>query len=496
MAKNNPTQISTNHGELYPPVVAVLGHVDHGKTSLLDAIRKTNIAEREHGGITQSIGASKIELIHEGKKRFITFIDTPGHEAFSKMRGRGVQAADLALLIVSSVEGVMPQTKESIKIIKEAKVPFIVVLTKSDLANKNIEKVKQQLVKEEVMIEGYGGDVPVIEVSSKTGANIKELLDLILLVMEMSAVWESSSEGELRAIVIESRLDQKSGPKATIVVKNGTLNARDEITADGVKAKIRALTADKGQQVKSVTVGEAVEVLGFEKVPQVGSVVSRSLDSKPVFQASSFQSTPSGRATPQPYSPSFSEQEHPVSIILAADTQGSLEAILNALPAEINIVSSKTGDISTADILLAKPTEALVIGFNKKISVGVANLARTEKIIAKNYNLIYELIDELTDALEGKKLSFEEQILGVAKIQASFPYEKTVVLGIKITDGRIAKGDKARVIRGEAVIGEATISSLRQGKDTLSKVEEGGEAGVILSPQIDFNVGDMLISHG
>ncbi len=470
------------------PVVAVLGHVDHGKTTLLDAIRKTDVAGAEHGGITQNIGASKIELIHEGKKRFITFIDTPGHEAFAKMRGRGAQAADLALLIVSAVEGVMPQTKESIEIIKAAKVPFIVVLTKSDLPDKNIEKVKQQLVKEEVMLEGYGGDVPVIEISSKTGANIKELLDLILLVMEMSGASLGLNDGELKAIVIESRLDQKSGPKATIVIKNGTLNVRDEILAENTKAKIKALITDKGEQVKSATVGDAVEVLGFEKVPPVGSVVRD-------LKATAPEVTPVEALSAPAYSPNFSEMEHPVSIILAADTQGTLEALLNALPPEINIVSSKTGDISTADVLLAKPTRALVIGFNKKISGDVANLARTEKIIAKNYNLIYELIDELKDALEGKKLSFEEKVFGVAQILASFPFDKQIVVGIKITDGRIAKGDKIRIVRGDSIIGEASIISLRQGKETLSKVEAGQEAGVIINPQIDFIVGDMLISH-
>lgn len=485
------------------PVVAVLGHVDHGKTSLLDAIRKTDVAGKEHGGITQNIGASKIELTHEGEKRFITFIDTPGHEAFAKMRGRGAQAADLALLVVSSLDGVMPQTKESIQLIKAAKVPFIVVLTKSDLPDKNVEKVKQQLVKEEVMIEGYGGDVPVIEVSSRTGANVKELLDLILLVMEMGGQKKESSAGELSAIVIESRLDQKSGPKATVVVKSGTLNVRDEVWADDVKAKIRALITDKGEQVKSATIGEAVEILGFEKVPQVGSIVSRgpvAPSSRPTSSVAnslrSLDGTPSGRATPlENYSPNFSEVEHPVSIILAADTQGTLEALQNGLPPEINIVLAKTGDISTADVLLAKPTNALVIGFNKKISNEVVNLARTEKIIAKNYNLIYELIDELKDALEGKKLSFEEQIFGVAQIQATFPFDKQIVIGIKITDGRIAKGDKIRIVRGDATVGEASITSLRQGKETLSKVEEGQEAGVIINPQIDFIVGDMLISH-
>ncbi len=202
------------------------------------------------------------------------------------------------------------------------------------------------------------------------------------------------------------------------------------------------------------------------------------------------------QVSPQsPYSPNFVEKEHPVSIVLAADTQGSLEALLAALPPEINIVLAKTGDISTADVLLAKPTNALVIGFNKKISGEVLNLARTEKVIAINYNLIYELIDQLKDALEGKKLSFEEQVFGVSTILASFPFDKQIVLGIKVTDGRVAKGDKVRIVRKDTIIGEASVVSVRQGKNSLSKVESGQECGVILSPQIDFAISDMLISH-
>ncbi|MEK7502469.1 MAG: GTP-binding protein, partial [Patescibacteria group bacterium] len=257
--------------KFYPPVVAVVGHVDHGKTTLLDTIRKSNIAQREHGGITQRIGASKIEFINEGEKRAITFIDTPGHEAFSNMRGRGVAAADIGLLIVSSVDGVMPQTKESIKFLKEADVPFIVVLTKSDLPQKNPEKVKRELLKAGVLLEGYGGDVPVIEVSAKTDTNIKELLSLILLVLEMkNEGLGSSEEGEFKGVVIESKRDQRIGPVSTVVIKNGILSVRDEISADEILGRVKSLTDTLGKRVNRVTVGEAVEVLGFEKVPQVG----------------------------------------------------------------------------------------------------------------------------------------------------------------------------------------------------------------------------------
>ena len=242
----------TSKDDFYPPVVAVLGHVDHGKTTLLDAIRKTNVAAREHGGITQKIGASEIEIVHDGKKRKITFIDTPGHQAFSQMRGRGVQAADVGLLVISSVDGVMPQTKESIQLLKNSKIPYIAVLTRSDDPAKQVEKTKQQLLKEQVMLEGYGGDVPIIEVSGKTGDHVKELLDLILLVYELKKeanFYPFKKEGPLMGIVIESKLDQRSGPRATVVVKNGILKVRNEIFAEDIKGKVRGLISDHGKTI-------------------------------------------------------------------------------------------------------------------------------------------------------------------------------------------------------------------------------------------------------
>ncbi|HSW87917.1 MAG TPA: GTP-binding protein, partial [Candidatus Saccharimonadales bacterium] len=276
MASKQQTNTQAN---VFPPVVAVLGHVDHGKTSLLDAIRKTNIASREQGGITQKIGASTIEIMHDNQKRRITFIDTPGHEAFTKMRGRGAQVADICLLIVAVDDGVKPQTKESIEIIKSANIPYIVVLTKADVPDKNPEKVKQQIVRENILLEGYGGDVPVIEVSSRTGSNIKELLDLILLVMDVHPLKDKSPENPLEAVIIESKQDAKVGPKATVVIKNGSVRIKDEVetlhatSLQPVEAKVRALITDTGAQVQSATVGDAVELLGFKEVPPVGSLV-------------------------------------------------------------------------------------------------------------------------------------------------------------------------------------------------------------------------------
>lgn len=480
----------------YPPVVAVLGHVDHGKTTLLDSINKTNIANREFGGVTQRIGASSVEFISEGKARKITFIDTPGHEAFIKMRGRGVQAGDLALLVVSSTDGVMPQTKESIKLLLSSKIPFIVVLTKSDLENKNPEKVKQQLLKEDILLEGYGGDIPVIEVSAKTKHNIKELLDLILLVFELRTQnLKVSEQSPLKGIIIESKLDTKSGPRATVVIKDGAITVRDEVWAEGIRARARTIINDKGEHLQKATIGDAVEILGFEKVPLVGSIVSKKLlvEEKIVRPVKEAKSQPTDFMTSTP-------SQKDLSIVICADTSGSLHAIVNCLPKEVLIVSQKTGEVTPADILFAKSIGAIVIGFNIKVSPSVLRLASVEKVLFKNYNLIYELISEITDVLKGKSIKVEEEIFGKAKVLAAFPYEKTKVLGITILDGRVARGDKARLMRpsadGDQVIGESVVSSVRIGKNVTSKVEKGHQAGIILSPSLDFAVGDMLIFHG
>lgn len=465
----------------FPPVVAVLGHVDHGKTTLLDSIRKTTIADREHGGITQKIGASSVEIEHEGKKREITFIDTPGHEAFAKMRGRGAQAADIGLLIVSAVDGVMPQTKESIALLKASKVPYIVVLTKIDTEHTNIDKVKQQLAKEEVLLEGLGGDIPVIEVSAKTGTNIKELLDLILLVNDLHPLENVSNDSPLQAIVIESKQDPKAGAKASIVVKNGQIRIKDDITTGKVSGRVKSLISDSGKTINEVGVGQAVEILGFNEAPSVGDVVRRGSESAQIE---------AGEAKAKDV-----DKESLISLILVADTLGSLEAITAALPKRANVISKKTGEITTADVLMAKSIGALVIGFNTKVRSDVQRLASTEKVLVKNYRIIYEMLDEIEDVVEGKRESLLEQVYGVAKILASFPFDKQVVMGVKVLEGRVAKGDKVRIERGDETIGEGYINSVRLGKDQTSKVEAPNEAGIIVGPALDFTIGDMVICH-
>ncbi|MBI3984407.1 MAG: GTP-binding protein [Candidatus Levybacteria bacterium] len=481
---------SQNDNKFYPPVVAVLGHVDHGKTTLLDAIRKTNVALREHGGITQKIGASQIEVTHEGKKEYITFIDTPGHEAFSNMRGRGVAAADIGLLVISSVDGVMPQTVESINLLKQSKVPFIVVFTKSDDPQKLVDKAIQQLLKQEVMLENYGGDVPFIEVSAKENKNIDKLLDLILLVYEVKRhanFYPFSDSGPFMGIVIESKLDQRSGPKATVIVKNGKLKFKDEIYAANAKGKVRSLVTSNGKIVTEAGVGEGVEVLGFESVPPVGEVVTTTPKEVKLEYSQEISNLPT--------SPFTEENQNMLSVVLCADSQGSLEAIANSMPEKVKFVIKKTGDIEVSDILFAKSTGSIVLGFNVKLKPEIQTLAKTEKVLVKTYTIIYEMIDEISDFVQGKLEALQEEILGIGKILASFPFEKTKVCGIRVEEGRIAKGDKVRLTRGESVIGETRIISVRKGKEQTSKVEQGQEAGIILSPFLDFTIGDMVISH-
>ncbi|MBI4079077.1 MAG: translation initiation factor IF-2 [Candidatus Levybacteria bacterium] len=495
--KNTDILQNENTQSQFPPVVAVLGHVDHGKTTLLDAIRKSNVAGKEHGSITQRIGASSVTTIHEDKPHKITFLDTPGHETFSRMRSRGAQVADIGILVVAANDGVMPQTKESINMLKTAGIPIIVAITKVDLPEKNVEKVKQQVMREGILLEGLGGDVPYVEVSAKTGQNIQALLELVLIVVQVHEVKKgTSASGSFSGVVIESRLDPKVGPRATIVVKNGTIKLRDQIEVDGIYARVRTITNEDGKHLASASVGDAIEILGFENVPSVGSIVvtkGQAME-KPVAKVQVM--------TPEPKMPmglemfsSRTPSTHTLSVILVADTRGSLEAITAALPKDVTIFLQKTGEITSADVMMAKSIGAIVIGFNVKMPAKILQLARTEKVLVKNYTIIYELIDELSDALEGKILAQEEQILGEAKVLASFPFENTKVLGIAVRSGRIAKGDKVRLLRNDDVIGESTIVSVRLRKEVVSKVEAGKEAGIVLSPFLDFTIGDMILSH-
>lgn len=476
---------------LYTPVVSVLGHVDHGKTSLLDRIRTSDIAAGERGGITQKIGASSIEIEHEGKKRQITFVDTPGHEAFANMRSQGVSAADVVLLIVAADDGVMPQTRESIEKIREAKIPFIVVFTKIDMEGASIERAKQTVLKEGVLLEGLGGDIPYIEVSSKTGQNIQELLDLIVLVYDMSGQ-QKDSLAPFLGVVIESLLDKRRGIVASVVVKQGALNAGEKLYRFAEEVgKARALFDTHLKTVKSAQPGDAVEIIGLTKVLPAGSLVFTSAQAqeeivKEVLKKASSLSDMTAF---------FNEKPSSVSVIIKTQTAGELEAIKQSLPEDITIVSEGQGEIAVSDIMMAKDFKGIVVGFNVTIAKEAKQLADTEHVFYRTYSIIYELLDEIADAVAMVQEEGREKILGRASIIASFQGTEGEILGVRVNEGRLLLQDTIRIERDNTVIGESKIATLKRMKEDAKEVGKGQECGVTLTSPVDFRPGDMLISY-
>lgn len=474
----------------FPPVVSVLGHVDHGKTSLLDSIRKSDIASGEHGGITQKIGTSEIEIEHEGSIRTITFIDTPGHAAFSEMRSQGVNAADIALLIVAADDGIKPQTKEAIEKIKTAQIPFIVVITKTDLETAQVEKVKQMIMGEGVLLEGLGGETPWIGVSSKTGDKIKDLLDLILLVYDMSQI-EKDEKKEFLGVVIDSKLDKKRGPVSTVIVKQGTINANSRLFRyEKEIGKIRALFNSDVIMVKQATPGAGVEILGLSGVLPIGSVVSdKKMEPEKIKEIAKTNES-------FDFASFFSEKkEEGMAVILKTETSGEMDALKGSLPEGIIIASEGQGDIGQADILKAKDLNALVLGFNVGVSKDAKILADNEGVFYKTYTIIYKLLEELDDALSGMHQEEEIKIRGRADIIAEFPTAVGKILGVKISEGRLALNDPVIITRDDIEIGRSKISLLKRGKAEVKEVAKGLECGVTLSPLVDFQVGDVLLSH-
>jgi len=481
-----------NQKASFAPVISVLGHVDHGKTSLLDKIRQTSIAAREKGGITQKIGASQIEILHEGIKRKITFIDTPGHEAFSSMRAQGVDAADIVLLVVAADDGIKPQTKESIEKILEAKLPFIVVITKIDVPGANIEKVKQQLLSENIPLEGLGGSVSYVGVSSKTGEHIKDLLDLIILTYDLSSI-EKNDKDDFLGVVIDSKLDKRKGSVASIVVKAGMLVFGEKIYAGSDEVgKVRALfdTFEKG--VKRAIPGEAVEILGLNEVLNAGSIIKTKKESAPILEERAKSANPQITDIADFFN---EEKKENVLVILKSDSSGELEAVKESLPKNIEIAYAGQGEIGVSDILLAKDLKALVVGFNVSISKEAKILAESEKVFFKIYGIIYELLDELSDLIAAIKAEGVEKVLGRGKVLERFSGTSGEIIGTKVTEGRFAIKDKIRIMRKDEEIGEALIVSIRKGKSDVKQVIKNDECGIIISSEVDFRQGDDIISY-
>lgn len=451
------------------PIVVVLGHVDHGKTSLLDALRQTNVTSGEAGGITQSIGASVVST-KDGKK--ITFIDTPGHAVFSNMRSRGSKLADIALLILDSTGGIKPQTKEAIDLINETKIPFIVVLTKTDLPTSTIETALAELEKEGIFFEGRGGQVPYIGVSAKKNEKLTDLLDLINLLAEVSII-EGDSEMELEAVVIETS-KEKGGNMVSAVVRNGKLSVGKDIYSDLAKGRVKGLFDDKNKPVKEVLPGEPVRILGFEGLPEVGAVITDKEVNKN-NETSNHRSQIDKSKTP---------------IYLKANNAGSLEALVSSIPQEFAVIESTVGDVTESDVLNAKANGASIYVFESKISSSVKKLAELDGVRLERFDVIYELLQRLTDIVKSGMV----EVLGKAQILADFPFDGKRVAGCKVLSGRIEKTSDTRLMRDEKEIGKVKIISIKKQKIEVPGVSQGEECGIFFAPQLDFQAGDAIVA--
>lgn len=464
------------------PIVAILGHVDHGKTTLLDYIRKTHLQSKEVGGITQSIGAYQAEF--QGKR--ITFIDTPGHAAFSNMRSRGATVADIGVLVVAADDGVKPQTIESIKHLKSASLPFVVALNKIDAPGSSPETAKAQLTEHEVFVEGYGGNNPVVEISAKNGKNIDSLLENILLLAELEEI-EADPSTPLEGVVIEVVKDRKSGILVNAIIMSGSLALQAEISTDSARCKVKALFNENKQVVKEVLPGEPVQILGFKSPPQVGEIIRPATTESPekVHNDQGIDL----RFPPEPV-------ENKLNLILKADTEGSLEAIKNSLSDDVNIVHSGTGDINDSDITLANATGSIVTGFNTRLTNSIKSLAADESVTVKVYRIIYELLDYVEKkVLRILEPTIDEETLGEAKIVALFEIDSTIIAGCTIESGIITTGDKVHLKRKDKIIKDSRVKSIRIGKEEVKKISAGKECGILLAPQLDIRKNDSIISY-
>ena len=464
-----------------PPVVTIMGHVDHGKTSLLDFIRKTKVAASEHGEITQAIGAYQIEI----QNQKITFIDTPGHEAFMKMRQRGAAAADIVVLVVAATDGVMPQTKESIKIIKKVNVPFLLAINKIDLPEASIDKVKTQLTESEVFIEGYGGDIVAVPISAKTGQGIDQLLEMILLTAEMADL-KADPEAGFEAVVIESKFDKLIGAVATMIVKNGRIKIGDTVWIGEKSSKLRMLKDSQGKMISEALPGDPVLATGFAEFPPVGSIVS----SKMIGEKKSEDISEADKTAKQEEKPKF-------KIILKADVDGSLEAVFNSLPKNVDVLEKSVGEIKQSDVLLAKTLNAEIFGFNIKPFPNIEKLAQSEKIKIRTYDIIYDLLQDIEKrATKFLKPENDRKILGRAEICKVFDMKGQKIAGCKTVEGKINKSSPVMIKRGENTLFNTKIVSFKEQKQDINEALAGTEFGAVFGGKLDFQPGDMVISYG
>jgi translation initiation factor IF-2 len=493
---------------LRPPVVTIMGHVDHGKTSLLDAIRQTAVVETEAGGITQHIGAYQVE--HNGRR--ITFIDTPGHEAFTAMRARGAKVTDIAVLVVAANDGVMPQTKESISHARAAEVPIVVAINKVDLTDANPDRVRGELATEELQPEEWGGTTQVAEVSAKTGLGLDELLEKVLLVADVELEQlKANPNAEASGPIIESRLDQGRGPIATMLVQRGTLKVGDPIVAGDAWARVRALNDFRGEKLREATPGTPVEILGFDKPPpagETGRVVENERKARELahtrgerLRREQFaQRSASAVSLESLFEQLGQGGVQDLNLILKGDVDGSVEAAVSELQkikhpeVRVNVVLQGVGGITENDVNLASSTGALIIGFNVRPSAEARGLAEREGVEIRTYRVIYQLTQDIEQALVGMLKPIEtEETLGEAEVRALFRASRLgTIAGCMVTSGVVRRSAQVRVVREGTVIYETTIASLRRIKDDVREVQEGFECGILLDNFNDVKEGDVL----
>jgi len=487
------------------PVVTILGHVDHGKTALLDTIRRTQVAEHEVGGITQHIGAYQAEF----NDQRITFLDTPGHAAFTAIRARGAQVTDIAVLVVAADDGIMPQTVEALNHAKAAKIPIIVAINKMDLPGADPERVKRQLSEQDLLVEDWGGDIISSEVSAKTGDGIDALMENILLVAELAEL-KANPNKPASGTIIEARLDRKRGPTATLLVSEGTLQVGDYVAAGATWGRVRALTDERGQTIKEALPGTPAELLGFNSTPEAGDLLSAAPNERTArLKAEERQKS----ATSQPGQSRALTLEEVVhqtagnvkelNLVLKADVKGSVEAVRGALEVladgdiKVRVLHSGSGAITESDIMLASASSAIVIGFNIGAETSAERLALRLGVEIRHYNIIYQLIDDIELALHGMlEPVYTDVVFGTAEIREVFSSRRGVqIAGCRVTEGHINRGSDVRVSRNGKIIHEATITTLRHFRDEVTEITAGMDCGVVIQGFNDYEVGDIMEAH-
>ena len=490
-----------------PPVVTIMGHVDHGKTTLLDAIREASVVETEAGGITQHIGAYQADV--DGRK--ITFLDTPGHEAFTAMRARGAKITDIAVLVVAADDGVMPQTKESISHARAAEVPIVVAVNKIDVPDANADRVRSELATEGLQPEEWGGTTQFSEVSAKQRTNLEDLLERILLVADAELDLRANAGAEASGVVIESRLDVGRGPVATVLVHRGTLRVGDAVVAGDAAGKVRALNDYRGDKVKEAKPGDPVEVLGFDHPPGAGEFVRAVEHERQAKHLANMRAErlrreqlaqrPRRRVSLETlHQDLLAGEVQDLNIVLKGDVQGSVEALLGELQkiqhseVRVNVIHTGVGGITENDVNLASASDALVIGFNVRPSAEARQLAEREGVDVRTYRVIYQLTDDIEQALVGMLSPVQtEETLGEAEVRALFKVSRLgTIAGCMVTTGVVRRGARVRLVRDGTVIIETTVAQLKRFKDDVREVAEGFECGILLENFNDVKEGDIL----